>query len=142
MTMLRTEIEKALDELTSNEDEMRFQELGVVLDKQKWPDFVACERKEDLGLAAYKPASLTKYGIGKGLACSLTAILEKIKSDIDSFREACKDIRVLIFYTPAKVTNQKVEKWAETVFKEYQLELIAGRSIGSVASNTRFFPQA
>ena len=90
MTMLRTEIEKALDELTSNEEGMRFQELGVVLDKQKWPDFVACERKEDLGLGAYKPASLTKYGIGKGLACSLTGILERSKATSTVFERPVK----------------------------------------------------
>jgi hypothetical protein len=49
----RTEIEKALNELISYEDGMRFQSLAVVLAKQKWPDLVACERKKDLGLDAY-----------------------------------------------------------------------------------------
>ena len=73
MTILRTDIEKALDETISNEEGMRFQGLAVVLAKQKWPDLVACERKKDLGLDAYIPASLAKDGIGRGLACSLTA---------------------------------------------------------------------
>ena len=84
---------------------MKFQGLAVVLTKLKWPEFIACERKNDLGLDAYVPASLAQDGIGKGLACSLTATPEKINSDIESFRETYKDIQVLIFYTPAKVTN-------------------------------------
>jgi NACHT C-terminal Alpha/Beta 2 len=124
MTILRTDIEKALNELISNEEGMRFQGLAVVLAKQKWPDLVACERKKDLGLDAYIPASLAKDGIGRGLACSLTATLEKIKSDIDSFRGASKDIGILIFYTPSKVSHQKADNWAKSVHKDYQVELV------------------
>jgi hypothetical protein len=66
----RTEIERALDELISNEEGMKFQGLAVVLAKQKWPDLIACERKWDKGLDAYAPASLTADGRGRGLACS------------------------------------------------------------------------
>src|SRR5688572_30213110 len=36
---LRTEIEKALDELNSFEEGMRFQSLAIVLAKEKWPGF-------------------------------------------------------------------------------------------------------
>jgi hypothetical protein len=81
MTVHRTDIEKALDELISNEEGMRFQGLAVVLAKQKWPDLVACERKKDLGLDAYASPSLAADRTGKGLACSLTATLTKIKDD-------------------------------------------------------------
>jgi hypothetical protein len=121
---LRTEIEKALAELISNEDGMKFQGLAVVLAKLKWPELIACERKKDLGLDAYVLASLAQDGIGKGLACSLTATLEKIKSDIDRFLETYKDIQVLIFYTPAKVTNQTAEKWASAVYDKFKLKLV------------------
>jgi hypothetical protein len=41
----RSEIEKALAELISEEAGMKFQGLAVVLAKQKWPRLVACERK-------------------------------------------------------------------------------------------------
>src|SRR5882672_11958251 len=98
---LRTEIESALAELISNEEGMKFQGLAVVLAKLKWPQLIARERKKDLGLDAYMPSSLAQDGIGKGLACSLTATLGKINSDIDSFRETYKDIQILVFYTPA-----------------------------------------
>ena len=38
---------------------MRFQGLAVTLGKQRWPQLVACQRKKDLGLDAYAPASQT-----------------------------------------------------------------------------------
>ena len=72
--------------------------------------------EEDLDWMHTSLASLAQDGTGKGLACSLTATLENINSDIDSFRETYQDIQVLIFYTPAKVTNQTAEKWASTVY--------------------------
>ena len=51
---------------------MRFQGLAVVLGKQRWPELLAHQRKKDLGLDAYAPASETPEGIGKGLAASIT----------------------------------------------------------------------
>jgi len=50
MPVLRTEIERALDELISNEEGMRFQGLAVVLAKRKWPELIATERKKTSGL--------------------------------------------------------------------------------------------
>ena len=97
---LRTEIEKALDELISYEEGMRFQSLAIVLAKGKWPGFIATERRDDLGLDAHLPSSLATDGKGKGLACSITATIGKIKSDIDKFHEIFKDIKVVIFSTP------------------------------------------
>ena len=49
MTILRPDIERALEDLISNEEGMRFQGLAVVLAKQRWTELVACERKKDLG---------------------------------------------------------------------------------------------
>lgn len=121
---LRTEIELALDDIISNEEGMRFQGIAVVLAKQKWPGFVACERKKDIGLDAYLPASLAQDGIGRGLASSLTATLKKITSDIDGFRDTYKDVSVLIFYTPRKVSNQESTKWAKEVYRTYKVDLI------------------
>lgn len=96
MTVSRTDIEKALNELISNEEGMRFQGLAVVLAKQKWPDLIAAERKKDLGLDAHAPALLARDGKGKGLACSLTATLEKIKDDVEKIRRCrrCKGPRI------------------------------------------------
>ena len=78
MAIMRTDIERALDELTSQEEGMRFQGLAVVLGKQRWPELVAHPRKNDLGLDAYAPASETPESVGKGLAASITATRTKI----------------------------------------------------------------
>jgi hypothetical protein len=110
MTVHRTEIERALDEIISNEEGMRFQGLAVVLAKQKWPDLVACERKWDQGLDARTPASLAAHGVGKGLACSITATLEKVHGDAESTKKHFDDVSVLIFATPQGVTNHTANK--------------------------------
>ena len=123
MTVSRTDIEKALDELISNEEGMRFQGLAVVLAKQKWPDLIASERKKDLGLDAHAPALLARDGKGKGLACSLTATLEKIKDDVEKIRRDADDVKVLVFATPRSVTKYTATKWADAVRDKFGIEL-------------------
>lgn len=124
MTVYRTDIEKALDELISNEEGMKFQGLAVILAKQRWPDLIACERKKDLGLDAYASASLSADRTGKGLACSLTATLTKIKDDATTIKEHFDDVQILIFATPQKVTNKTAEKWVIEIRKEFGHKLI------------------
>ena len=46
-------MERALDELISDEAGMRFQRRAVVLAKMRRPQLIACERKKDLGLDAH-----------------------------------------------------------------------------------------
>src|SRR5262245_55051335 len=72
LAILRTDIERALDDLASQEEGMRFQGLAVVLGKKRWPELIARQRKKDSGLDAYAPASLTPERVGKGLAASIT----------------------------------------------------------------------
>jgi hypothetical protein len=120
----RTDIERALDEFISNEEGMKFQGLAVVLAKQKWPGLIACERKKDEGLDAYAPASLAEDGRGKGLACSITASLKKIKDDAKKVQAHFDDVRVLIFYTPQKVTNHTAKIWAREILEEFGYELV------------------
>ena len=122
--MLRSDIEKALDELISNEEGMKFQGLAVVLAKQKWPDLIACERKWDRGLDAYAHASLCSGGKGIGLACSLTATLNKIEADAKKIQENFGDVKVLIFATPQEVTNHTASGWADSVREKFGYELI------------------
>lgn len=120
----RTDIEKALDEVISNEEGMKFQGLAVIIAKQKWPDLMACERKKDLGLDAYASASLAEDRTGKGLACSLTATLTKIKDDAATIKKHFDDIHILIFVTPHKVTNETAESWATEIRKAFGYGLI------------------
>ena len=56
MSVSRGLIYFALNEIVSNKEGMQFQGLAVVLAKDRWPEFVACERKWDLGLDAYAAA--------------------------------------------------------------------------------------
>jgi hypothetical protein len=117
MALLRTEIETALDDLISNEDGMRFQGLAVILAKKRWPDFIACERKKDLGADA--------IGSGKILACSLTGKVGKIKSDASKVKKHF-DIRTktLVFATAEGVTNTTAESWAAEIRNEFNYELV------------------
>ena len=66
MAIQRTHIEEALKEIISQEEGMRFQGLAVVLGKKRWPQLIAQQRKKDLGLDAYAPASETPEGGRQG----------------------------------------------------------------------------
>ncbi len=120
----RTEIEKALNELISYEEGMRFQGLAVILAKQKWPDLIACERKKDLGLDAYASASLAEDRTGKGLLCSVTATLANIREDAAKVQKHFDDVHVLIFATSQKVTNETAENWATEIRQAFGYRLI------------------
>ena len=123
MAVLRTNIERALDELASQEEGMRFQGLAVVLGKKRWPDLIARQRKKDLGLDAYAPSSLTPEKIGKGLAASITPTLKKISADAKTAKDNFPDLRTLLFVTSAKVGNADRKRWEEAVQTDHGLEL-------------------
>lgn len=128
MAILRTDIERALDELASQEERMRFQGLAVVLGKKRWPELIACQRKNDLGLDAYAPASLTPEKIGKGLAASITPTLGKISGDAKTAKENFPDLKTLLFVTSEKVGNPKKEQWKKAIQEDHGVELhIIGR---------------
>lgn len=120
---LRSEIEKALDEIISNEEGMRFQGLAVILARRRWPELIASERKNDLGLDAYASASLSPDKIGKGLASSITPELQKISDDAKKVRQHFPDVTVLLFSTPQKVSNPKKKEWAERIQNKFGYEL-------------------
>ena len=123
MVILRTDIEKALDELTSQEGGMRFQGLAVILGKKRWPELIAHQRKKDLGLDAYAPASQTRENFGKGLAASITPSLRKVTEDATRAKENFPDLKALLFVTPAKVGNSDQMQWQQVIQKDHDLEL-------------------
>ncbi len=123
MAILRNDIERALDELTSQEEGMRFQGLAVVLGKKRWPELIARQRKKDFGLDAYAPASLTPEKFGKGLAASITPTLQKVSHDVTEAKKKFPDLKTLLFVTPAKVGNLKRKQWEEAIQKDHDLEL-------------------
>ena len=105
MAILRTDIERALDELIANEEGMRFQALAVVLAKKKWPELIASERHNNSGLDAYTPASIAEGRKAKGVASSITGTIDKVRGDGTKAKKNFPDVEVLIFMTPKKVTN-------------------------------------
>ena len=119
----RTEIERALDEMISDEVGNKFQGLAVVRAQQKWPRLVACERKWDGGLDAHANGALEPDGNGLGLACSTTATIKKVKRDAAKTKEHYPDVRVLIFATPEKVSEHKKGLWAKKIAEEFGLLL-------------------
>lgn len=123
MAVLRTDIERALDELVSQEDGMRFQGLAVVLGKKRWPELIARQRKKDFGLDAYAPSSLTAERVGKGLAASITPQLRKISGDAKTAKENFPDLKILLFVTSAKVGNTDRKKWEQTIEKDHGIGL-------------------
>ena len=123
MAILRIDIEKALDELISHEEGMRFQGLAVVLGKKRWPELIARPRKKDLGLEAYARASQTPEKIGKGLAASITPKLRKISADATTAKENFPDLKMLLFVTASKIGIATQGKWKEEIQKDHDLEL-------------------
>jgi hypothetical protein len=68
----RIDIERALQDLISNEETFRFQGLAVALAQFRWRELIACERHKDHGLDAYASPQSAPNGVGKGLSASIT----------------------------------------------------------------------
>ena len=120
----KTAILGALDELTNYGEGFRFQALGVTLAKNKCRELKASEPKSDLGLDAYAPGELFENGLGRGVACSNTATLTKIREDIEEAQNHFTDLKVLFFATPRPVSEKKAKGWRETVKKDYGITLV------------------
>src|SRR5882672_3085086 len=120
----RTEIERALNEMISDETGKKFQGLAVVHAKQKWRQLVACERNWDGGLDAYASGELDPQGRGVGLACSITATLGKVEGDAEETKKNYPDVSVLIFSTAREVTQHTAGLWAEEVLDKFGLQLV------------------
>ena len=102
---------------------MRFQGLAVALAQSRWRELVACERHNDLGLDAYASALNAPNGVGKGLACSITATFTKLNGDAKTAKEYYGSFSSLIFATPRKVTKDTEQEWAEKIRAEHGYEL-------------------
>ena len=97
---------------------------GVILAKNKCRELKASEPRSDLGLDAYAPGELFENGLGRGVACSNTATLTKIREDIEEAQKHFTDLKVLFFATPRPVSEKKAKGWREKVRKDYGITLI------------------
>lgn len=130
----RIDIERALAKLMGDESGAKFQSLAVVLAKLRWPELIACERHNDHGLDAHAPASASPDGRGKGLACSTTGTLDKLKSDADKVQKHYPDVSLLFFYTTKKVTQAAKAKWAQKIHEKYGYDLVVASREEIIAS--------
>jgi hypothetical protein len=122
--VLRGDIERALDDLVAQEEGMRFQSLAVILGKRRWPELIASERRWDQGRDAYVPASRAPDGKGKALVVSITPTLVKLKADAAEILRHVDDVSLLIFVTPAPISNHTVEGWAAEIRSAYGYDLV------------------
>ncbi len=120
----RSEIERALDEMISDEGGMKFQGLAVINARQKWPQLVAFGRKWDGGLDAHVDGDLAPDGTEVGLASSVTATLKKVRSDAAKVKENYPAVRVLVFATAGEVTSHTAGLWAKEILEEFGLKLL------------------
>lgn len=123
MPVLRADIQRALDDLISNEGGMKFQGLAVVLAKKRWPDFIACERKKDMGADALAKAPFAAEGVGKVLACSTTGTIAKVRGDAEKVKANFKGITKIVFATPSPVSNEVGEQWVEEIKRDFGFDL-------------------
>jgi HEAT repeat protein len=124
MTVGRTELALALDDMDENQDGVRFQRMALQLVRQAWPEVVCSEPGKDLGIDARIPTSLAADGVGRAFACSITPTYAKILADARKIRANYPSLKVMIFATPAGVSNQRAEGWIQELHKELGLELV------------------
>jgi hypothetical protein len=124
VTVGRTELALALDDMSENQDGVRFQRMALQLARQTWPEIVCSEPGKDLGVDARVPKSLAADGVGRAFACSITPTYAKIFADARKIRANYPNLKLMIFATPASVTNQRSEGWIQKLRNEVGLELV------------------
>jgi hypothetical protein len=119
-----SDIERALDDLKSYEEGVRFQRLAVTLAKQKFSGIIATEVKKDGGEDAVSHSFLTKDRKCFSVASSITATLQKVKDDAKAIHNRGVELDLLIFYTPRKVFNKNQDDWKREIKKEFGWDLL------------------
>jgi len=119
-----SEIERALNEIISDEAGNKFQRIAVIHAQKKWTRLVACERKWDGGLDAHANGELEPDRRGIGVACSIAEDIEKkIAGDAAKTKEHYPDVKVLIFATPRKVSEHTKALLAKEILEKFDLVL-------------------
>ena len=97
MVVLRTDIERALDQLAAQEEGMRFQGAGGSTRQEALARVHRPPAQEGFRPGCLRPSSLTPERMGKGLAASLTPTLKKICADAKTAKENFPDLKLLLF---------------------------------------------
>ncbi len=123
MTLLRSQVITALEERTAYRSGFDFQSLAVILAQRRWPQLIASEWNSDYGLDAYGSGELFPDGDGRGLACSNTATLAKIKGDLAKAKHRFPELKILLFATPQQVHKPQEIEWHEAIWNEFGVKL-------------------
>lgn len=117
-------INHALDALVVHEEGIKFQRLALSLAKTRWPELVAAEVKKDGGEDGLTHPYLTKSGKRFDIASSITATYGKVRGDVKRICGRGVKLDLLVFYTPVKVLNTKVDDWRRKISEEFGCELM------------------
>ena len=135
----RTEITAALEQLVAHGRWQDAQVLGLHIARTKWPELEATEFGSDGGedATSFGPCADGKRRI---FASSLSAKIDKIRSDARRLRERGVQLDVLVFATPEAVLNIQAAEWRETVYREFghDLHVIARAEIVQTLEDPRY----
>ena len=120
----REEIEAALDKIVKRQRGKDFEYLGTQVARIKWPDLIPTAFNKDLGQDAISLPGIEPNGRRRSVACSLTAELSKVREDCTRIRDSKVAIDELVFVTAGEVTNQKRQRWTESIKNDFGLDLV------------------
>ena len=121
-TFRRSTIKVALDELVANGRSADFQRMAVQLAKGRCPELIASELSHDGGEDAF-PTYTALSGRNLAVACSFTANLIKIESDLRQIRHRKPGTNELWFFTPKAVRSRTSDPWRKVLNEEHRVAL-------------------
>lgn len=129
MTLRRTQIELALEDLIRSQQGINFQRLATHLAKQKYSNLEPTEWFYDGGEDAVSAPVMGNDSVRRSLACSLTGTWKKVNEDCKRIADRKVPLDLLVFYTPVPVTNLEAEGWRDKVKNEYGHDIdVVGRA--------------
>ncbi|MBL9172000.1 MAG: NACHT domain-containing protein [Verrucomicrobiales bacterium] len=122
MSDRRLQIQRALENLKSNERAAEFESLAAHLAKRRHPSLVVTERKADGGedLTSFVADEQGRRIRG---AVSLTGTLEKIRKDARRQRKLGVQSDLLVFVTTEAISNLEVGEWCRKFREEFGYDL-------------------
>jgi hypothetical protein len=96
--------------------------MAVQLAKARCPDLVTSELSHDGGEDAFTTYAALG-GRNLAVACSFTANLIKIESDLKQIRSRKPHTNELWFFTPRAVRGRTSDPWRKVLNQEYEVEL-------------------
>ena len=124
MNTVRVLLNEHLNALVEAQRGIDFQRMAHQCLCARWPSLASVPEQADLGEDGITILGEASDGIQRSLLCSLTATIEKLRSDTRKI--AARNVRLdeVVFATPRRVTRAQQERWAKWVGSEYGWRLI------------------